>query len=435
MSNKNSKSKIKVAIVCDWLTSFGGAERVLASIHELYPDAPIYTSQYRPKKINWFKHVTVKTGWINFFPTWSRYFIGPLRQFYFSHLDLSDYDLVISVTGAEAKSVLTKKSDKHQALHLSYCHMPTQYYWSKYDDYIKDPGFGPLNPVMRLGLKCLVAPARKADFKAAQRPDFFLTCSNYAASEITKHYKREAIVAHPPVAVELFQQVLKDKIKIGNCQEKSNQNKNIKNDKKQINKTEHQTKHNSTAVENSQNSVRFSDLPSPEQIAADGSYFINYSRQVGWKRLDLAIKACLKNQQKLVLIGDGSAHPELVKLAQASPLIYFLPPLDQVKLKQYLTHAKAFIFPSEEPFGIAPVEALAAGCPVIAFAKGGAKDYVIPGKNGLFFSEQTTSSLSRAIQDFNQKSFSPQVVSQSSNQFSDANFKRIIEEIVSEKLQ
>lgn len=188
-------------------------------------------------------------------------------------------------------------------------------------------------------------------------------------------------------------------------------------------------------MENSQNSVRFSDLPSPEQIAADGSYFINYSRQVGWKRLDLAIKACLKNQQKLVLIGDGSAHPELVKLAQTSPLIYFLPPLDQAKLKQYLTHAKAFIFPSEEPFGIAPVEALAAGCPVIAFAKGGAKDYVIPGKNGLFFSEQTTSSLSRAIQEFNQKSFSPQVVSQSSNQFSDANFKRIIEEIVSEKLQ
>lgn len=426
--------QIKVAIVCDWLTSFGGAERVLASIHELYPDAPIYTSQYRPQKIDWFKHVTVKTGWLNFFPTWSRYFIGPLRQFYFNHLDLSDYDLVISVTGAEAKSVITKKPN-HQALHLCYCHMPTQYYWSKYDDYIKDPGFGPLNPVMRLGLKCLVAPARKADFKAAQRPDFFLTCSNYAALEITKHYKREAIVAHPPVAVETFQQALKEKIKIGNCQAKTNSNKTIKNHKSQTSETEHPTNHNSTPVENSENSVRFSELLSPEQIAADGPYFINYSRQVGWKRLDLAIKACLENNQKLVLIGDGSAHPELVKLAQGSPLIYFLPPLNQTELKQYLTYAKAFIFPSEEPFGIAPVEALAAGCPVIACARGGAKDYVMPDKNGLFFLNQTTSSLSHTIKEFDQKSFSPQAVSQTSTQFSDTNFKHNIKAIVDEKLQ
>ena len=96
---------MKVALVCDWLTTPGGAEKVLLQLHRMYPDAPIYTSQYRPKGIDWFRDADVRTGWLNLFPASLRRFLGVLRQFYFSHLDLSDYDLVISVTGAEAKSV------------------------------------------------------------------------------------------------------------------------------------------------------------------------------------------------------------------------------------------------------------------------------------------------------------------------------------------
>jgi glycosyltransferase, family 1 len=135
---------LKVALVCDWLTVVGGAEQVLREIHHLFPSAPIYTSQYRPKGIDWFKDAEVKTGWINLLPAFLRRFIAPLRQSYFKHLDLTEYDLVISVSGCDAKYVKTKPG-----AHFCYCHVPTQYYWGKTEEYQKDPGFGPLNFFIR----------------------------------------------------------------------------------------------------------------------------------------------------------------------------------------------------------------------------------------------------------------------------------------------
>ena len=142
-----------------------------------------------------------------------------------------------------------------------------------------------------------------------------------------------------------------------------------------------------------------------ENSSNDHQYFINFSRQVGWKRLDLAIEACIAAEQPLVLIGDGPEHQKLLQLSIAHyELITLHSTLPQSELKKYLKNAKAFIFPSEEPFGIAPVEALAAGCPVIAYKKGGAKDYIEDGKNGLFFESQTIDSLVSAIKKFNQLS-------------------------------
>ena len=100
---------MKVALVCDWLTNVGGAEKVLLEMHQLFPDAPIYTSKYDSKKIDWFADADIRTGWLQFFPTCLRRILGPFRQWYFSRLDLSKYDLIISVTGAEAKSVKSGK--------------------------------------------------------------------------------------------------------------------------------------------------------------------------------------------------------------------------------------------------------------------------------------------------------------------------------------
>ena len=100
---------MKVALVCDWLTNVGRAEKVLLELHNLYPKAPIYTSKYNPKGIDWFDNADVRTGWLQIFPVCLRRFLGPLRQRWFSHLDLSGYDLVISVTGAEANSVKSGK--------------------------------------------------------------------------------------------------------------------------------------------------------------------------------------------------------------------------------------------------------------------------------------------------------------------------------------
>src|SRR3954471_12288673 len=98
---------MRVAIVCDWLTGIGGAERVVLELHRLYPDAPIYTSQYDPKKIDWFLDADVRTGWLQRLPKSLKKFLPLLRAYYFSHLDLSDYDLVLSSSGAEAKGIRT----------------------------------------------------------------------------------------------------------------------------------------------------------------------------------------------------------------------------------------------------------------------------------------------------------------------------------------
>ena len=198
------KKQLKVALVCDWLTVVGGAEKVLLAFHEMYPEAPIYTSQYREKGIDWFKDCEVHTGWLNKLPAGLRRFIPFLRQKFFQKLDLSDYDLVISVTGAEAKGVKTKKADGTGAYHISYCHVPTQYYWQLYDQYLENPGFGILNPLARLMLKLIVKPLRKWDYNAAQRPDQYVTISDYAAEQIKKYYHRDSIVVWPPVELDKF---------------------------------------------------------------------------------------------------------------------------------------------------------------------------------------------------------------------------------------
>lgn len=381
---------MKVALVCDWLTNIGGAERVIKAIHDLYPKAPIYTSKYDPKGIDWFKDADIRTGWLQIFPTKLRRLLGPLRQHYFNHLDLSEYDLIISITGAEAKSI-----KKGNAIHICYCHVPTQYYWQFYDKYLKRPGFGILNPLVRLFLKLFIKPLRKADYRAAQKPDYFITISKYAADLIKKHYDREATIIHPPVDVDKF---VKD-------------NQPTKTEKNQE-----------------------QDFPTTVENSNKNRPFITTSRQVTWKRLDLAVKACLCCKQPLVVIGEGPEHNNLVKMSKKSPLITFLPTMSQAELKTYLQNAKAYLFPSLEPFGIAPVEALACGCPVIAFGKGGALEYVRDGKNGLLFDRQTASSLSETIQKFDQYKFSPVKVISSAQPFNTKRFQQKIQEFINAKI-
>lgn len=361
---------MKVALVCDWLTNVGGAEKVLLELHRLYPEAPIYTSKYDSSGIDWFEGAEVRTGkFLQKMPTYLRRVLGPLRQWYFSHLDLSEYDLIISVTGAEAKAV--KCPD---GLHISYCHVPTQYYWQMYDTYVKNPGFGMLNPLVRFFFRLLVVPLRKADLKAAQRPDFFVTISEYSREMIRKYYGREATVVHPPVEVTSFQHGGKD--------------------------------------------------------VKTGDYYITTSRQVNWKRIDLAVKACMMTQRKLLVIGEGPEHGRLVKLAAGSGLVEFLPVMKKKELAEYLAGAKGYLFPSLEPFGIAPVEALASGCPVIAFGEGGALDYVEDGVNGVLFEKQTAKSLAEAILRFEKGKFNRKKVAKTAEKFAVVRFDKEMKDFV-----
>ena len=409
---------MKVALVCDWLTNVGGAEKVLLELHHLYPKAPIYTSKYNKKGIDWFDKAEVRTGWLQVFPTCLRRVLGPLRQWYFSHLDLSKYDLIISVTGAEAKSVKSgkwlhekgKKNVKNPyGIHISYCHVPTQYYWQMYDTYVENPGFGVLNPVVRFFFKLLVKPLKKADYKAAQRPDYYVTISDYAKAQIKKYYGREAIVIHPPVETGVFKQG------------------NNKFAKSQV------------GVDGEGNNIF--------QKSQEGGYaqvvenfditktYITTSRQVNWKRLDIAIKGCVKAGRHLLVIGEGPLHNDLVKLAGDSDYVKFLPLMSKDELSFYLGQARGFIFPSLEPFGIAPVEALSAGCPVIAYGEGGALDYVVDGKNGVLFKKQTASSLADAISRFEKMKFNRKKVAESADKFAMERFDQEIKAFINEKVE
>lgn len=370
---------MKVALVCDWLTETGGAEKVILALHEMYPQAPIYTSQYRPKRATWFYAANVKTGWLNWLPVRLRRLVPFLRQWYFSRLDLSNYDLVISITGAEAKAVKTGDN----TLHISYMHAPTQYYWTLYDDYLKNPGFGVLNPIVRFGLKLLIKPLRKADYKSAQQPDVIVANSSYIQSEIKKYYKRDSVVIWPAVDVTKLQKVATKTIK-----------------------------------------------------TSTKSGFIIYGRQVSWKRIDLVIEAVLQTGDSLVVIGYGPEHSRLVQLAGDNTNIKFLPKYQGIEeIIEYIQSAKAFIFPSLEPFGISPVESLAVGTPVISLKKGGALDIVETGKNGVFFTEQTVQDIVQAIDRYKKTKFNPKQVSETAKKFSVQSFKKEFETLVDKHLK
>ncbi|MCL2037446.1 glycosyltransferase [Candidatus Saccharibacteria bacterium] len=382
---KRPLADLKVALVCDWLTEVGGAEKVLSAVHDMFPQAPIFTSQYRSKSApTEFVGVDIRTGWLNIKPRALRKFISPLRYSYFQHLDLSGYDLVISINNAEAKNVKTyNPKNGARAFHISYLQgPPTQYYWGLYDQYLKNPGFGKLNFLARWGLKTLVRPLRKIDYKAAQKPDFLLANSSYVKKEIHEYYQRDARVLWPSVDVK----------KIGNLVKK----------------------------------VSNEDTKNLQQELFDGQeFFIISGRQNNWKRVDLAVQACMDSNENLLVAGYGADHDKLVAMAKGHDNIKFLPRYDGVgEIVKYFAAAKAFIFPSLEPFGISPVEALAAGTPLIALKKGGALDMVQGGRNGVFFSQQTTDDLKSAIQKINKMKFDRRLVQKSTEKFSEENFKK-----------
>ncbi len=378
---KRKLEDLKVAIVCDWLTNVGGAEKVLLAIHELFPKAPIYTSKYDPKGIDWFLDADVRTGYLQKYPTCLRRFLGAKRQKYFEKLDLSEYDVVISVTGAEAKAVRVPKG-----IHISYCHVPTQYYWQMYNDYVKNPGFGALNPLVRACFKKMVKPLREKDLAAAKKVDYFVTISEYAKDLIKKYYGSDAEIIHPPVEVDDF--------------------KNVKPKRRMT----------------------------VERFHVDEAYVVT-SRQVNWKRLDLAVKACMMAKRHLLVIGEGPEHKKLMKIAGGSKYIKFLPLMKKEDLAKYLSQAKGYLFPSLEPFGIAPVEAIAAGCPVIAYGEGGALDYIVEAKNGILFYKQTAKELAAAILEFEKCEFDRGKLPKTVEKFAKKRFDKEMVEFVGEKIK
>ncbi len=360
----------KVAIVCDWLTNMGGAERVVLSVRKAFPEAPIYTSVFDPEGCPQFKGLDVRTTWLQHLPRIlrRRHQLFPVfRAHAFRKLDLSAYDTVISISSAEAKAVITRPG----ARHICYCLTPTRYYWSHYEDYKKQPGFGWLNPLVRLLIPPFVAWMRHLDLRAVEGVTEFVAISSAIAERIKQYYDRESLIIYPPVDMQ-----------------------------------------------------RFRDLT----ITGPRSGFIALGRQVAYKRMDLAIQVCNVLNLPLTVYGNGPEHKRLVTMA--GPTIKFVVGATDAEVTKALTQAEALTFPQDEDFGIVQLEAMAAGCPVIAHAKGGALDVVVGGKTGLFFNEQTVESLREALVRFASTRFIPKVLQMHAEEFSEERFVRQMHQLV-----
>lgn len=374
---RGSESKLRVALVCDWLTEIGGAEQVLLSLTRIFPDAPIYTSQYRPKSAPWFSGVRIHVSWwLNLLPRGLRKFISPLRALYFRHLKLTGYDVVISVCNAECKGIKTSP----ETLHIAYLQgPPTQYYWGQYDRYIENPGFGKLNWLARLGLKILVHPMRRVDYKLSKRPDLYVANSYYVLDEIRKYYDRDGEVIHPPVNVAQIEKLAKG--------------------------------------------VTVHDKAEIKKLFAGEDFYVIAGRQVNWKRFDLAVQACVKSGRNLLVVGDGPENDGLRQIAAGHKNIVFLPRYNgPAEIARYFASAKGFLFPSLEPFGIIPVEALSSGCPVLALHSGGSLDFINDGINGEFFDEQTVDGLIAGLDKMEGHKFSKTKIVQSAHGFTEDAF-------------
>lgn len=376
---QSQKPAPKVAIVHDWLTNMGGAEPLVLEIHKLFPNAPIYTSVYDAKKMQAFKHIDVRTTELQTkLPEKLRYkhVLWPtLRAKAFRKLDLSEFDIIISSSSAEAKSV---RKTRPGQIHIAYIHTPTRYYWSHYEEFRKEFNFGPLTPFIRPFIPFFVKKMRTLDLESTKDIDVFIANSTVTQQRIKQYYNKPSTVIYPPVEVSKF-------------------------------------------------------TPPPK---GERSGYVMWGRHVPYKRFDLAIQAANKLNVPLTIASTG---PDTERLkALAGPTVTFVGRISDDELITLAQSAKAFLFPNEEDFGISAAEALAAGTPVIAYKKGGALDIVQDGETGVFFETQSVDSLVDAMQRFeatqaaNPNAFLPATLHRKAKRFDKGFFATKMQKIVSD---
>ena len=356
----------------------GGAENVVLALHEAFPHAPIYTSTFTPETMPKFKGLDIRTTDLQNLPGSLRKlhkFFPMLRIKAFQKLDLSEFDIIISSSSAESKQII--KTRKNQ-IHICYCHTPIRYYWSHYDEYRKDPGFGNLNWIVRLAMPLVVPALKKADYNAAQKVDLFIANSSEVQKRIKKYYNKPSTIIHPPVDVERF---------------------------------------------------------SPDRER--GNYYVALGRQVPYKRIDLAVAAATELGIPLKVYGNGSEHQRLVDMAGSNVQFYtdrFGDASDDA-VTNALNHAKGYIFPADEDFGIVQAEALAAGAPVIGYGKSGTLDIVQDGESGILFHHQTVGDVVRALQKAETTTFLPGTLRRKAKRFDKGLFITKIRKVVSDQIE
>jgi glycosyltransferase involved in cell wall biosynthesis len=363
---------LRVGLVHDYLTQFGGAERVLLALHELFPSAPIFCSIADPSELP-----EVAAGWdvresaIAKLPGATAYhramipvYPAIFRRF---EADLRDLDIVIVDSSAWAHHVPVAPTTGL----LCYCHSPARFLYGD-RDYLEPAA---LPPGVRHVMHAVFGGLRRSDRRAAERVDRFIANSRNVAARIERTYRRHATVIYPPV-----------------------------------------------------------DLPSFDPTVPPEDWFLVVSRLVPHKRVDLAVRACTRHGIPLKVVGTGRSENEL--RAMAGPTVELLGRLEDDEVHQLMARCKGFILAGSEDFGISAVEAQAAGRPVIAFGTGGALESVIPDDTGLFFHERTAESLMEAIRRFDTIDWDPAKARANAERFSKDRFQReIMEEVRAVLLQ
>src|SRR5262245_27770955 len=321
---------MRVAIIHDYLNQYGGAERVLEALHNLYPAAPVYTSIYDPLAMpDFYRAWDIRPSWMQRLPGWRRHFqkYFLLYPSAFESFDLSGYDLILSSSSAYAKGVIPPPG----ARHICYCHTPMRFAW-RTESYVEREGVGGFGHAL---LSILLTYVRLWDVATTARVDAFVANSREVAGRIRRIYGREAAIVPPPV-----------------------------------------------------------DLP-PYRPQPAEDFYLAGGRLIPYKRLDLAVRAFAALGLPLKIFGEGRDRVALEAIA--GPNIEFLGYVSEERRRELFARCRAFIFPGEEDFGITPLEAMAAGRPVIAYAAGGALDSIVDGVTGRFFHDQSAAALAAAV--------------------------------------
>ena len=355
---------MRVALVHDWLINMGGAERVLEELARMFPEAPIYVGVVDPRRLSPLlqtRHIipSLVQRWPYAIRWYNRYL--PLLAYGFEQFDLSSYDLVISSSAAVAKGVVTRS----ETCHISYVHTPMRYAWDLYHEYHTREAKGLTRKFMGPVFHYL----RLWDRVATDRVDVLVANSSTVAQRIQKHYRRSAVVVHPPVSSDQF--------------------------------------HIADHVDD---------------------YYLVLSRLVSYKRFDLAVEAANRLGRRLIVAGSGPELPHLKRIAKGS--VQFVGSVNETKRAELMAHARALLFPGEEDFGIAPVESQAAGRPVIAYGRGGVQDTVISGQTGILFSEQTVDALIEAMLQAEAMAWDSDTIRRNALRFGPEAFRRDFQRLV-----
>lgn len=376
----------KVAIIHDFLVAPGGAEKVLKVLCEMYPEAPVYTLLYDKEKMgDMFEGKDIRVSYLQKFPKFLKKHYRWLVPFFpviVETFDLREFDLVISSSGAWSKGIVTKLNTKH----VAYMHSPMRFAWDYSDQYVKEIKEKKISFMLRFLLNYL----RVWDRLAAERPDFLISNSLYTQQRVAKYYRRDSRVIYPPVIVECGTQNMEP--------------------------------------ENSMSCATSFAL-------CEKDYFVVVSRLSPYKKVDLVVEAFNKLGLPLIVIGQGEQEKYLRKIAKENVKILGWQESDTTQ--QYVKNAAAFIFPCVDDFGIAPVEAMSCGVPVIAYRQGGALETVAEGITGEFFDAQTMEVLADGVRRFmlNKDKYDKNVIREKAQEFSKERFEKEMRNVIDNALR